>query len=158
MTNIIDAPFFPEWSDGLFGNACLFKKCYQRFCVTFTHVELRRRTFGVFHAIRRFWLQPKLSNPEPHHSADLHRDGFKKLLSYQNISNVYSLTTRFHKIVIQCKGPVGKWTRKPLAYRESQMFSTMFSTMCNPPSWDMCHFLNILTLLANFFHSFIVFC
>ena len=33
-----------------------------------------------------------------------------------------SYDTRFNKIAIQGKGPDGKWTRKPLAYRESNMF------------------------------------
>ena len=30
---------------------------------------------------------------------------------------------RFNKIAIQGKGPDGKWARKPLAYRESNIFS-----------------------------------
>ena len=30
--------------------------------------------------------------------------------------------TRFNKIAIQGKGPDGKWTRKPLTYRESNSF------------------------------------
>ena len=30
--------------------------------------------------------------------------------------------TRSSKIAIQAKGPDGKWTRKPLAYRESKIF------------------------------------
>ena len=30
--------------------------------------------------------------------------------------------TRFNKIAIQGKGPDSKWTRKPLAYRESNIF------------------------------------
>ena len=31
--------------------------------------------------------------------------------------------TRFNKTNIQGKGPDGKWTRKPLAYRESNIFN-----------------------------------
>ena len=31
----------------------------------------------------------------------------------------YQDLTRFNKFAIQAKGPDGKWTRKPLAYRES---------------------------------------
>ena len=31
--------------------------------------------------------------------------------------------SRFNKIAIQGKSPDGKWTRKPLAYRESNIFN-----------------------------------
>ena len=70
--------------------------------------------------------------------------------------------TRFNKICRPTKGPDGKWTRKPLAYRES---NTVHLLITRPP--DMCQstlFLNIFTLLAvtqsvdNLFHSFIVLC
>ena len=82
--------------------------------------------------------------------------------------------TRLNKIATQGKGPYDKWTRKPLAYRESKMFCNPPSwDTCNPPSWDMYNppswdmstlFWNIFTLLAvtqsvdNLFHSFIVLC
>ena len=69
--------------------------------------------------------------------------------------------TRFNKIAIQGKGPDGKWTRKPLAYLES----TIFSSMCDPPRrYVSTLFLDIFALLAvtqyfnNMFHSFIVLC
>ena len=35
------------------------------------------------------------------------------------ICDCLRVTIRFNKIAIQAKGPGGKWTRKPLAYRES---------------------------------------
>ena len=64
--------------------------------------------------------------------------------------------TRFNKIAIQDKGPDGKWTKKPLAYRESKIFHLCVT---RPP--EMCQpFLNIFMLLAvtqsvdNLFHSF----
>ena len=34
-----------------------------------------------------------------------------------------TIDTRFNKIAIQCKFPYVKWTRKPLAYRESNIFN-----------------------------------
>ena len=38
--------------------------------------------------------------------------------------------TRFDKIAIQGKGPDGKWTRKPLAYRESNIFNLCTIPQC----------------------------
>ena len=67
---------------------------------------------------------------------------------------------RFNKIAIQGKGPGGKWTRKPLAYRESKI-SYLFVTRLRYVS---TLFLNIFTLLAvtqsvdHLFHSSIVLC
>ena len=43
------------------------------------------------------------------------------------IKHVYVL---FNKIATQGKGPDGKWTRKPLAYQESNILSSA----CNLPS------------------------
>ena len=72
-----------------------------------------------------------------------------------------SKLTRFNKIAIKGKGSDGKCTRKPLAYREPNNFSSM----CNLPCRDVSTlFLNIFTLLAftqsvdNLFNSFIVLC
>ena len=45
------------------------------------------------------------------------------------LPNLVDDLTRFNKIAIQGKGPDDKWTRKPLAYRESNIF------MCNLPSF-----------------------
>ena len=41
-----------------------------------------------------------------------------------------STLTRFNKIAIQGKGPDGKWTRKPLAHRESNIFN--LCVICPP--------------------------
>ena len=65
--------------------------------------------------------------------------------------------TRF---VIQAKGQYGKWTKKPLAYRESNNF---YLPVTHPPEICVNPVLNIFTLLTvmqfldNLFHSFIVF-
>ena len=41
-----------------------------------------------------------------------------------------TLTRDLTRFTIQAKGQDGKWTRKPLAYRESNNYLSM----CNPPS------------------------
>ena len=75
--------------------------------------------------------------------------------------NEKTVVSRFNKIAIQCKGPDGKWARKPLAYRESNFFH-LFVT--NSPEICVNLVLNIFMLLAvtqsvdNVFHSFMVLC
>ena len=75
--------------------------------------------------------------------------------------NVLDLA-RFKKIAIKGKGPDGNWTRKPLAYRESNIFNLC---VIRPP--EICvktlH-INIFTQLAvtqsmdNLLHSLNVLC
>ena len=100
-----------------------------------------------------------------------HTDGsVHTLLLWQYFSVLYSVvvkTTIFScgihvvsltRFTIQAKGPDGKWTRKPLAYRESNNVHLLIT--CPPETL----FLNIFTLLAvtqsvdSLFHSFIVLC
>ena len=70
--------------------------------------------------------------------------------------------TLFNKIAIQGKCPDGKWTRKPLAYRGSNIFHVC--VICPHEICVNLVFLNIFTLLSvtqlvdNLFHSFIVLC
>ena len=69
--------------------------------------------------------------------------------------------TRLNKIAIQGKGPDGRWTRRPLAYRESNSFYLCVTALLRYVS---TLFLNVFTVLAitryvdNFFHSFILLC
>ena len=70
------------------------------------------------------------------------------------------LLTRFNKIAIQGKDPDGKWTRKPLAYRESTFFCLH---VIHPP--EICANFVFNYILAassctidNLFHSLIVLC
>ena len=74
-----------------------------------------------------------------------------------SIAFLLSLT----RFAIQAKCPDGKWTRKPLAYRESNNVHLLITRLLRYVS---TLFLNIFTLLAvtqsvdNLFHSFIVLC
>ena len=69
--------------------------------------------------------------------------------------------TRLNKIGIQDKGPHGKWTRKQLAYRESNIFHLCVT---RPPETCVNLVLNSFTLLVvthsvdNVFHSCIFLC
>ena len=58
------------------------------------------------------------------------------MCSFQGLA--CTLCTRFNKIAIQGKGPDGKWTRKPLAYRESNIFHLCVT---RPP--EMCDNLGV---------------
>ena len=68
---------------------------------------------------------------------------------------------RFNKIAIQGKGPDGKWTRKSLAYRESNIFNLCVIRL---PGICVNLVLDVFTLLVvtqsvdNLFHSLIVLC
>ena len=49
-----------------------------------------------------------------------------------------NILTRFNKTAIHDKGPDGKWTRKPLAYRESNIFHLY--VICTPEIFDSITF------------------
>ena len=66
--------------------------------------------------------------------------------------------TRF---AIQAKGPYGKWTRKPLAYRESKnvhLRVTHPSEICVNLVFKHIHAASSYTIVDNLFHSFIFHC
>ena len=74
-----------------------------------------------------------------------------------NVSHILDLK----RLPSKGKGPDGKWTRKPLVYREFKQFSSM----CYPLlKYLSTLFLNIFTLLVftqpvgDVFHSLIVLC
>ena len=68
---------------------------------------------------------------------------------------IYKIFINLTKLPSKAKGPDGKWTRKPLAYRES---------VIRPHEICVNQVLNKFTLLAvtqsvdNLFHSLIVLC
>ena len=78
-----------------------------------------------------------------------------------NIAYFSSFNKILTRFAIQAKGPDGKWTRKPLAYRESNNVHLLIT---RPHEICVYLILNIFTLLAvtqsvdNLFHSFIVLC
>ena len=80
------------------------------------------------------------------------------------MSHIYHnyVTRDFNKIAIQGKGLDGKWTRNPLAYRESNIFNLCI--ICPPEIYLSTLFLNVFMLLAvtqpvdKLFHSLIVLC
>ena len=83
------------------------------------------------------------------------------------------MTTEFNKIAVQGKGPYGKWTRKPLAYRESNIFNLcvicppeicvnlVFKNIHTASSYTICRQFMLLAVtqsVDNLFHSLIVLC
>ena len=73
------------------------------------------------------------------------------------IGPIYYLT----RFAIQAKGPDGKWTRKPLAYRESNnvhLLITRPPEICVNLIFKHIHAASSYTSVDNLFHSFIVLC
>ena len=89
-----------------------------------THGFLKQHDLYVQnHKICQYLDRTKSHDIKSTHLPDSH------IMSYAWFDFIIS---KCNKIAIQGKGTYGKWTRKPLAYRES--------SMCNPPSWDICQF------------------
>ena len=55
---------------------------------------------------------------------------------------------RFNKIAIRGKGPDGKWTKKPLVFRESKIFHLCVTRpdMCQPCFYKHIHAASIYTI------------
>ena len=67
--------------------------------------------------------------------------------------------TRFNKIAIQVKGPDDMSTRKPLAYRESNVFRLCVTSpheICVNLVYKHSHAAAVTQSVHNLFHSFIV--